>query len=43
MPLTAFQSIEKGPEDICIYKRLFLDYTYGVDKIYTRQEIQKYM
>src|SRR5919199_1799137 len=25
----------------CIYKRLLMDYTYGLDKIYTREEIQK--
>src|SRR3954452_7659614 len=36
-----FESIEKEPEETCIYKRLFLDYTYGLDKIYTREEIQK--
>ncbi len=36
-----FESIEKEPEETCIYKRLLLDYTYGIDKIYTRQEIEK--
>jgi hypothetical protein len=36
-----FESIEKEPEETCIYKRLFLDYTYGLDKIYTREEIEK--
>jgi hypothetical protein len=36
-----FERIEKEPEDTCIYKRLFLDYTYGLDKIYTREEIEK--
>ena len=36
-----FDSIEKEPEDSCIYKRILLDYTYGLDKIYTRQEIEK--
>jgi hypothetical protein len=25
----------------CIYRRLFLDYTYGLDKIYTVEEIEK--
>jgi hypothetical protein len=25
-----FERIEKEPEDTCIYKRLFLDYTYGI-------------
>ena len=33
-----FEKIEKEPEGICLYKRLFLDYTYGLDKIYTREE-----
>ena len=34
-----FDKIER--EDTCLYKRLFLDYTYGLDKIYTREEIEK--
>ena len=24
-----------------MYKRLFMDYTYGLDSIYTREEIEK--
>jgi hypothetical protein len=36
-----FEKIEREPEDTCLYKRLFLDYTYGLDKIYTREEIVK--
>jgi late competence protein required for DNA uptake (superfamily II DNA/RNA helicase) len=36
-----FEKIEREPEDTCLYKRLFLDYTYGLDKIYTREEIEK--
>ena len=36
-----FEKIEREPEDICLYKRLFLDYTYGIDKIYTKEEIEK--
>jgi hypothetical protein len=36
-----FENIEKEPEETCIYKRLFLDYTYGLDKIYTREVIEK--
>jgi hypothetical protein len=36
-----FESIEKEPEENCIYKRLKLDYTYGLDRIYTREEIEK--
>jgi hypothetical protein len=34
-----FERIEKEPEDICLYKRLFLDYTYGLGRIYTQDEI----
>ena len=36
-----FEHIEKEPEETCIYKRLLLDYTYGLDKIYTKEEIQR--
>jgi hypothetical protein len=36
-----FERIEKEAEETCIYKRLFLDYTYGIDKIYTAEEIEK--
>ena len=36
-----FERIEKESEETCIYKRLFMDYTYGVGKIYTAQEIEK--
>jgi hypothetical protein len=36
-----FERIEKESEDTCIYKRLFLDYTYGIGKIYSEEEIQK--
>lgn len=36
-----FERIEKEPEEECIYNRIRLDYTYGIDKIYTRQEIEK--
>jgi late competence protein required for DNA uptake (superfamily II DNA/RNA helicase) len=41
MPGGLFQKIEQEPEETCLYKRLFLDYTYGLDKIYTREEIEK--
>jgi hypothetical protein len=40
-PNGLFEMIEKEPEEICLYKRLFLDYTYGLDRIYTREEIEK--
>src|SRR5690348_16767838 len=36
-----FERIEKEPEQTCIYKRLFLGYTYGIGKIYTVEEIEK--
>ena len=31
-----FERIEKEPFETCIYKKIFLDWTYGLDKIYTR-------
>jgi hypothetical protein len=34
-----FERIEKESEDICLYRRIFLDYTYGIGKIYTAEEI----
>jgi hypothetical protein len=36
-----FERIEKESEDACLYKRIFLDYTYGIGKIYTAHEIEK--
>ena len=36
-----FERIEKEPFDTCIYKKMFLDYTYGLGKIYTEEEIDK--
>jgi hypothetical protein len=33
-----FGRIEKESEDTCLYKRIFLDYTYGIGKIYTAEE-----
>jgi hypothetical protein len=36
-----FESIEKEPEETCLYKRLKMDYTYGLGKIYTKEEIDK--
>jgi hypothetical protein len=36
-----FDSIEKEPEETCIYKRIFMDYTYGLDKIYSKEELEK--
>jgi hypothetical protein len=40
-PEGLFERIEKEPEDTCLYKRLFLDYTYGLSKIYTAEEIEQ--
>jgi hypothetical protein len=36
-----FERIEKEPEETCIYKRIFLDYSCGIGKIYTAEEIEK--
>ena len=36
-----FEKIEKEPFETCIYKKVFLDYTYGIGKIYTEEEIAK--
>jgi late competence protein required for DNA uptake (superfamily II DNA/RNA helicase) len=36
-----FERIEKESENTCIYRRLLLDYTYGLDKMFTREEIEK--
>jgi hypothetical protein len=36
-----FERIEREPEESCIYKRLKMDYTYGLDRIYIREEIEK--
>jgi hypothetical protein len=40
-PEGLFERIEKESEDTCLYKRIFLDYTYGIGKIYTVEEIKK--
>jgi hypothetical protein len=36
-----FDRIERESESECIYKRLKMDYTYGIGKIYTKEEIEK--
>jgi hypothetical protein len=38
-PEGLFERIEKEPESTCLYKRLYLDYTYGLGRIYTEDEI----
>jgi hypothetical protein len=40
-PEGIFERIEKEAEDTCLYKRIFLDYTYGIGKIYNADEIEK--
>ena len=40
-PESLFEKVEREPEETCLYKRLFLDYTYGLDRIYTRGEVEK--
>jgi hypothetical protein len=35
-----FETIEREPDESCLYRRLKMDYTYGLDKIYTPQEIE---
>ena len=36
-----FERIERESEVTYLYKRLFLDYTYGLGRIYTTKEIEK--
>jgi len=40
-PGSLFDTIEREKEKECIYHRLKLDYTYGIGKIYSKQEIDK--
>ena len=40
-PDELFEHIEKEAEDAFLYKRIFLDYIYGIGKIYTAEEIEK--
>ena len=40
-PQGLFEKIEHETEEICIYKRVLLDYTYGIGKIYTKEEIER--
>jgi hypothetical protein len=35
------ERIKQEPEESCIYKRLYLPYTVGLDKIFTHEEIDK--
>ena len=36
-----FYKIEKEPEESCLYKRLKMDYNYGLGRIYTVEEIER--
>jgi hypothetical protein len=36
-----FERIEKESEATCLCRRLYLDYTYGLGKIYTEEEIRQ--
>jgi hypothetical protein len=42
-PRGLFENIEGEPEETCLYKRIKLDYSYGLDKIYSKEEIEKAM
>lgn len=35
-----FETIERESDETCLYRRMKMDYTYGLDKIYTNQEIE---
>lgn len=41
VPEGLFERIEKEPEDKRLYVPLFLDYTYGLNRIYTPEEIER--
>jgi hypothetical protein len=36
-----FEEIEREHEDECLYKRIYLNYTVGLGKIYSHEEIRK--
>ncbi len=40
-PGSLFYKIAAEPEETCIYRRLKMDYTYGLGKIYTEEEIER--
>lgn len=40
-PNSLFYRIEHETEQECIYQRLKMDYTYGLNKIYSKEEIEK--
>jgi hypothetical protein len=42
-PEGLFERIEKEPGQSCLYKRIFLDYTYDVNRIYSKDEIATFL
>jgi hypothetical protein len=40
-PGMLFENISREPEETCLYKRLKLDYTYGIGKIYSSEDLIK--
>jgi len=40
-PGSIMESIKKEPEDTCLYRRLYIDWTYGLNKIFSPEEIAK--
>jgi hypothetical protein len=41
VPNGLFDKIERESEASCIYKRLNMDYTYGLSRIYSKEEMDK--
>jgi hypothetical protein len=41
MPDGLFERIEREPADTCLYHRIFLDCTWGLNKIYSPEDIAK--
>lgn len=40
VPGTMFENIMEEPDQTCLYKRYYMPYTIGLDKIYTREDIE---
>ncbi len=40
-PEGLFDRISKEPEETCLYRRIYLDYTEGLNQIYTKEEIDQ--
>jgi hypothetical protein len=41
-PNGLMDKIDREPDDACIYKRFRFDYTVGLDRIYTKEEIDNH-